>query len=286
MSAVLTAVLVTGGAAAADVSVTRRGEAAARTDDPGGMNSRTGAVERAVAPLPPPQGPWPTSGSLMVMLCSKDSGFRQCHGHATDGQKRNLEQVLKQLPGVSGVRFVDQEESLREHREAFGHNKSSVRASDMPESFEAELKVMNVKHVTRLEKVPGVAAVYTWGTNFWLGKAHAQVRLCAPRNSPGACEDRGQATDRERDAVFEVLRNIEGVRKIYLEPREHAIRSWRQVLVDTTLKRKTIELLIGENFHLVLDDPADLAPISAAVKGLAGADEVSRHVCGAAACHP
>lgn len=62
----LTAALLTGGVAAADV--TTRGEAAARTDDPGGMSSRTGEVERAVAPLPPPRGPWPTSGGLMVML--------------------------------------------------------------------------------------------------------------------------------------------------------------------------------------------------------------------------
>lgn len=285
MVAALTIALATGVVAVADVPVPGRmsGEALASSDDPGEVSSPTGVdgVEQAVTPLPPPKGPWPKSGTLVVHLCSKDSAMQNCHGRATTAeQKRKLEKLLKRLPGFSGLRFVDQDEALREFREAFRDNKELISAAgkrDMPESFEVELAVVNAKQADKVAKLPGVAMALAQRTDFWLGKAHAQVRLCASRNLQGACPGRGRTTDLERDAVFEALRQLEGVKKIYLEPREHAAKNWRHVFVGSTLKPKTIALITGESFHLVLSDPASIDPIRAALKWLPGVYGVSQH---------
>jgi cell division protein FtsX len=284
----LTTALATGGvaAAAADVPAGMKtlGETVANRADLPEVSSRTdvdGVVEQGASPLPPPKGPWPKSGTLSVFLCSKSSAMRKCHGRATTAeQKRKLKKVLKRLPGVSEVRFEDQDEAFREFREEFGHNKALIaatRKSDMPESFEAKVEVVNAKQADRLAKLPGVASAYAWGTNFWIGKAHAQVSLCAPRNDPGACQGRGQTTDLERDAIFEALRNLGGVKKIYLEPQEHAVKNWRHVVVGSTLKSTTVASFTGESFHLVLANPSHLTPITTALKGLSGVNEVSRH---------
>ncbi|MFD1536169.1 permease-like cell division protein FtsX [Nonomuraea guangzhouensis] len=265
------------------------GVAAASADVPAGMktlgetvaNGVDAVMEQGDSPLPPPKGPWPKSGTLSVFLCSKNSTMPSCHGRATTAeQKRRLEKLLKRLPGVSRVRFVNQDESFRKFREEFRHNTSLIAAtlkSDMPESFEAKVKVVNAKQANRLAKLPGVASAHEWRTDFWLGKAHAQVRLCAPRNDQGACQGRGQTTDLERDAIFEALRNLEGVKKIYLEPREHAVRNWRNIFADSIFNSKTIASVTGESFHLVLADPSNLTPINAALKELSGVEKVLRH---------
>ncbi|MEU7861972.1 permease-like cell division protein FtsX [Nonomuraea sp. NPDC049141] len=265
------------------------GAAAAAADVPAGMKTLGGTVANGVddvmeqgdSPLPPPKGPWPKSGTLSVFLCSKHIATPNCHGKATTAeQKRRLEKLLKRLPGVSGVRFMDQDESYRKFREDFSDNKALIaasRKSDMPEYFDAKVKVVNAKQANKLAKLPGVASVYEWRTDFWLGKAHAQVRLCAPRNDQGACQGRGQTTDLERDAIFEALRNVEGVKKIYLEPRAHAVSNWRNIFVGSTSNSKAIASVTGESFHLVLANPSNLTPITAALKGLPGVEEVARH---------
>ncbi|MFD9942670.1 permease-like cell division protein FtsX [Nonomuraea sp. NPDC059023] len=271
MIATLTTVLAASGGVAAADSV----------DPPeaGAPTGADGAVKHGASPLPPPKGAWPKSGTLTVYLCAKDSALPGCRGRAaTAEQKRRLERLLKRLPGVSGLRFEDQEEAYRNFRDKYRDNKpliAAARKSDMAESFRAKVEVVNTRQTDRLAKLNGVASVYAWRTDFWVGKAHAKVSLCAPSNEPGLCE--GQTTDPEREAIFEALRNLQGVKKIYLEPREHAAKNWRRVFATTTLKPKVIASFSGEIFHLVLANPADLAPITAALKGLPGVKEISLH---------
>ncbi|MFI6290520.1 permease-like cell division protein FtsX [Nonomuraea sp. NPDC050790] len=218
---------------------------------------------------------------MMVFLCMDDDAHERCRGRAvTAEQKRTIAAALKRLPEASMVRFVDQDEALRQFREDYRHNealRSAARRADMPESFEVEIRVLKQEYAARVEKLPGVSMVAMLRTGFWPGKAHARVRLCPPRNDVGGCEGRGQATDRERDAVFEAFRTLQSVRRIYLEPREHAIRDWGNAYTSTTVEQKIVTPAIGESFHLVLADPVDLAPVVSALKGLPGVDEVVRH---------
>ncbi|MBT2225427.1 hypothetical protein [Nonomuraea sp. NEAU-A123] len=114
---------------------------------------------------------------------------------------------------------------------------AASRKSDMPEYFDAKVEVVNAKQADRLAKLPGVGSVYAWRTDFWIGKAHAQVSLCAPRNDPGPA---------------------------------------RAGIGPRTLSVRTIASFTGGSFRLVLADPSNLTSITAALKGLSGMKGVSR----------
>ncbi|MFI6391750.1 hypothetical protein ACIBHY_38345 [Nonomuraea sp. NPDC050547] len=223
-----------------------------------------GVVAVAVSPLPTPKAAWPTTGRLTVYLCSKASLQKKCDGRGPgDEQKRKIERLLKRLSGLSGVRYVSEDEAYRNARE----DGLRVRKGAIPASFRAEVKVPNVNLGPKLEKLPGITTARVWRTDFWAGRAQAKVELCGPANCPG----RGAITDHERDAVFEALRTLQGVKKVYLESRRHAVDNWRRV----THENRTPA--VGEYFHLVLTDSSVFEQIRPALRGLPGVDQVSRH---------
>ncbi|MFI6293058.1 hypothetical protein ACIBEJ_15825 [Nonomuraea sp. NPDC050790] len=240
-----------------------------RGAEPGDVSAESGTgadgvVAVAVSPLPVPKAAWPTTGRLTVYLCSKAELQKKCEGRGpSDEQKRKIERLLKRLPGLSGVRYVSAEESYRNARE----DGVPAKKGSIPASFRADVKVPNVNLGPKLAKLPGIATARVWRTDFWAGKAHAKVELCGPAN----CSGRGAITDHERDAVFEALRTLPGVKKVYLESRGHAIENWRRVSYASTTPD------VGEIFHLVLSDPSVFDRIRPALRGLPGVEQVSRH---------
>ncbi|WP_157250507.1 permease-like cell division protein FtsX [Nonomuraea typhae] len=249
---------------------------------PEGTNQAYGTV--ADGPLPTPDAPWPATGELSVFLCLKDTPMVACRGRVvTAEQRRNIKRAIKRLPGVSEVRFVTKREAYREFREAFAHNDTllkDVRQSDMPEEFRARLQVRNDKLDAKLEKLPGVSMVIVSGTDFWDGKADAKVVLCSPKTAMEPCGVGDPITDQERDAVFETLRTVEGVQKIYLESHRHAAENLRRLVGGWNRAKPTLRDALeasGETFHLVLSSPADFSRIRPALKGLPGVAEIGRH---------
>ncbi|MFI6501521.1 permease-like cell division protein FtsX [Nonomuraea typhae] len=276
VAALTTALATSGmGVAAADVPVggiRQSDEPALGPDD---VTSRTGTgadgvVAEAVAPLATPDASWPATGRLTVYLCSKGTAVHDCHGKAvTAEQKRKLEKLLNRLPGVSDVRYVSQSEAYRNFREDTGRTRTGGQSS-MPQYFRATLDRPNVKLGEKLEKLPGIASAVVRRSDFWTGKAAAMVRLCGPSN----CANRLTITDHERDAVFEVLRNLQGVKKVYLETHRHAAQNHQRVFSGSL---QDASKRTGQVFHLVLSSPADFSRIRPALKGLTGVHGISRH---------
>ncbi|MFI6596237.1 permease-like cell division protein FtsX [Nonomuraea sp. NPDC050536] len=188
-------------------------------------------------PLPPPDAPWPVTGTLSVYLCSKDSALDNCHHVTTIEQQERLEGVLRGTRGVSALRLEGQLEAWGRFVANYGHDKTLIadtRPSDMPVSFRGE--VADVWHFSKawLEKLPGVARVHVEAADFWVGKSDLEIRMC-PQETVGQdsqCKGRGEASDQEKASVYKALRGVDGVDDIYLEGHEHAVANLRNILMD------------------------------------------------------
>ncbi len=247
---------------------------------------------RLVPLLPPPDGPWPETGTFSAFLCDeKPSVWRACQVREsvplTDGEKAAIEVALAAMPEVTGFRFETREEAfanLKKERETgIGVDVASravldtMDASDMPESYRGELGPGDWRAaMDRLENLPGVSNVSANLDSFWEGKADAVVAMC-PRKVSGipACEARGRATESEEQAVSGRIRRLPGVEKLYFANWMRALRefqhsSWKPI--GSVAERS----LAPDAFYVKLADPSTYPQVEEALTGMAGVAFVKR----------
>jgi cell division transport system permease protein len=108
---------------------------------------------------------WQSKVEISVYLCYAASGNPQCHGAVTDQQEQQLKTLLSGLPQVQGVQFVSQDDAYKLYKSAFSSDQaytSSLKATDMPPSFEVKLKnpAADYKIVaSAVQGAPGVDSV-------------------------------------------------------------------------------------------------------------------------------
>ncbi|MEO3872619.1 permease-like cell division protein FtsX [Nonomuraea sp. B12E4] len=230
-------------------------------------------------PLPPPDAPWPTTGSVSVFLCNKGMVQEKCGGRAiTATQTREVERVLRNTPEVSEVRFISRAEALAKFKATFARNKELIAAtseSDMPQSFRAKVSTLTGDHVRKIEALGGVVDVMTLGTGFWVGKADLGIHLCPQQeNEKGTkCSGRGAPTAEEKPAVYEALRSIDSVGPIYFEDHVHAgkDRYWRIFGKPQTKSSDAAP----ESFYVVLRAPGAVEQVKRGTGNLPGVKEIT-----------
>ncbi|GII62222.1 hypothetical protein Skr01_23070 [Sphaerisporangium krabiense] len=231
-------------------------------------------------PLPPPDAPWPASGTATVYLCKENSALNTCgEDEATSAQRLAIERTLRGLPEVSAVRLKSRAEALEDFKASGMSDRLpwEVRETDMPESFAVNLTATG-DFSRKVENMPGVSNIYVNGTNFWAGKTNVAVWLCPekPVVKESRCVGRGAASASERTAVYQALSALDGVGPIYLEDRGHAAKNVMWVM-ETHPPGTTKPLpYIPETFHLLLDAPDAVARVERAVGHLPGVYDVGK----------
>lgn len=220
----------------------------------------------SAGPLPPPDVPWPTAGNASVYLCKSDGAEENCRKRAiTAAQRLTVDRTLRSLPEVSGIRFVSRAEALKAFTEVYVRLGAALGESDMPESFRVDLTTTG-GFMRKVEALPGVSGVHVGGTNFWSGKTDVEVRLCSQDvQEDSRCAGRGEATAAEKDAVYQVLRALDGVGAVYLEDRGHASRNSYWMTFAKSQDTTKPDARIPESFHLVLDAPEAAERVKRAV---------------------
>ncbi|MBD3137724.1 permease-like cell division protein FtsX [Microbispora bryophytorum] len=221
-------------------------------------NLMAGSAGPTQGPLPPPPGPWPTTGTFQV-------GFDS----ATEAEKKTVLAALEARSDVSEVRYRSAEQEWKEYQEAGeltwirdgGHE---FGREDMSDSIVGVLldrsKSDEISRV--IEALPGVDAVYSQGDGFWYGKAQVTLRLCLLKPIEGAgC--RQPLTTAQQKAVVEAIRGTPEVEAFYFEDPEHATKDLRA--------RTDSDFTAGVSYyHLKLDDPDDVPTVIGRFRGMEG----------------
>ncbi|MCC5580432.1 hypothetical protein IMZ11_32920 [Microtetraspora sp. AC03309] len=230
--------------------------------------------------LPPPDGPWPETGTFFLYLCEDDRAWAGCAGRGavTVGELRGIERALASLPEITSYRRRTREEALAIARQDY--------------RIGAILTVDFMPHITyggtlargdwrallgELADLPGVGASGAYRDNFWWGKADVSVMLCpkdAVHRSAKRCEGRGRATEAEKEAVLDRIRAVRGIEKIYLEDPAHAAKARDHVEWLMSFGGGDLDEL-PETFYLTLADPSAVARIEKSLTGMAGVAQVT-----------
>ncbi|MFI6323314.1 permease-like cell division protein FtsX [Nonomuraea sp. NPDC050556] len=211
-------------------------------------------------PLSPPDVPRPLSATVQVTLCEKDSPYAECEGRgvATKEDRRAVVGRLGSLTGVTsaGALVVGQ----LADRGAF----PALRAS--------------------FEGMRGVAGVTARPVSFWQGRTEVRIELCGPKMSLTQCGDPGaqtSATDEQKDAIYERLRNLPDVAEVYVADRNFVEDEARNYLKDGMSgdwQDRADDP--NEQFHVKLVQQKDLRGaaqrVSDAIGGLPGVKSVER----------
>ncbi|WP_067172551.1 permease-like cell division protein FtsX [Microtetraspora niveoalba] len=235
--------------------------------------------ERGQWPLPPPDGPWPATGTFLIHLCRDDSAatWEACEGGGatTDAERWVIEGTLASLPEVATYGRMTSEEALAIARQDWqiGY---ILTADLMRESYGGTLRPGDWRALLRtLAGLPGVGVPIAYRDDFWWGKADVSVALC-PEVSldrfARACEGRGRATEAERQAVLDRIREVRGIEKIYVEDPAHAakVRDHLEWHGGRASYAKGPFDEFPETFYVKLADPGAAARIEKSVAGLAG----------------
>jgi cell division transport system permease protein len=91
---------------------------------------------------------WGSKLQITVFLCNQNSATANCvNGEVTDAQKEQVQQVLRTNSEVASYRLASKQEAYDKWRAAYVSNNdterrvySSIRPSDMQESYEVQLK--------------------------------------------------------------------------------------------------------------------------------------------------
>lgn len=186
--------------------------------------------------LAPPVGPWPEGGMFSIRLCISYDGADACGDkEATPAQRRTIEQILWQMPQITGLRYENKQEALDDFLEASPNLIGVMKESDMPETFTGRLHRWSDAPAfnSALKKLPGIAVIHVIPTPLWEGTADMTIILCDNSRRWGPCERRGRATADERAAVGVLLRRMKGVKRIYFANQAHNMWMFKQF--DTLL---------------------------------------------------
>ncbi|MGI5156075.1 permease-like cell division protein FtsX [Microbispora sp. CA-102843] len=209
-------------------------------------------------PLPPPPGPWPTTGTFQV-------GF----GSATEAEKKAVLAALAARPDVREVRYRSAEQDWEEYQETrkltwITDGGYEFGREDMSDSIIGVLldRSKSDEFSREIEALPGVDGVYSQGDGFWYGKAHVTLRLCLRKPIEGAgC--RKPLTTEQQEAVVKAVRGTPEVEAFYFEDPEHATKDLRS--------RTDIDFTAGVSYyHLKLRDLDDVPTVIDRFRGMEG----------------
>ncbi|NJP93222.1 hypothetical protein HCN51_27885 [Nonomuraea sp. FMUSA5-5] len=218
---------------------------------------------RPPEPSPPPDAPFPQADGVQITLCP-DSG-----DSCEPGTPEQAVAEARKVPELTSVTLVTGEEARRRlydaivTREPQSPEEARYRSLAYPPHLRAGLRgPADLETVRRrLAGRPGIGRIFLTWPDFWAGKAQVAVALCAPRlASSGTCGT-SYATRAQRDAVFALLREQDGVEEVFLEDRPFALRlaRHRQPHLRFTLGQ------FSETLYARLDDPAKARAIAQAV---------------------
>ncbi|WP_433353365.1 permease-like cell division protein FtsX [Microtetraspora malaysiensis] len=238
--------------------------------------------DRGRWPLPPPDVPWPETGTFLLHLCddARTKVWETCEGGGavTDEERWVIERTLASLPEITSYGRTTPEESLAIARQ--DHRVGDVLTVDlMRDSYGGTLGRGDWRALLRtLGDLPGVGVPTVFRDDFWWGKADVSVALC-PETSLyelwRICEEHGLATASEKEAVYDRIRRLPGIEKIYAEDPAHAAKarnhiSWQMPFGDGPLDD------LPETFYIKLADPGTAARIEKAVAGMSGVARVRK----------
>ncbi|MBB2743676.1 UNVERIFIED_ORG: hypothetical protein FHR35_003512 [Microbispora rosea subsp. rosea] len=210
-------------------------------------------------PLPPPPGPWPTTGTFEV-------GFGSS---ATEAEKKAVLAAVEDRSDVREVRYRSAEQDWKEYQESGkltwirdgGHE---FGREDMSDTVVGVLldRSKSEEFSRVIDALPGVDGVYSQGDGFWYGKAHVTLRLCLRKPMEGAgC--RKPLTTAQQNAVVEAIRGTPEVEAFYFEDPEHATKDLRA--------RTDSDFTAGVSYyHLKLRDPDDVPAVIGRFRGMEG----------------
>ncbi|MBE3008950.1 hypothetical protein IL992_07070 [Microbispora sp. NEAU-D428] len=232
-------------------------------------------------PSPPPDGPWPRTGTFLVHLCGPPSPYdaqlsddaqsldEYCpSGAATAAQRREVERVLASHAETRGYRrltpgqalaIARQDERVGDHLDEYLLRRAEYGGVLAPGNWRRVLG--------EVQRLPGVFYVESYRDDFWWDKADVAVRLCRKD-----CE--GGPADRQ--AVLDRIRALPGVDEVYYEDAEHAVAVMRHVhWVDRPEFYRAD--LAPEAFHVKFAGHRDFAEVQRAFAGMPGVVKVVRH---------
>ncbi|MEU4410129.1 permease-like cell division protein FtsX [Streptosporangium sp. NPDC023963] len=241
--------------------------------------------------LASPTEPWPEGGSFFVRLCRQHDARNACEEEVTPAQRRAVEQTLRQMPQITGLRYESKREALVRFLKTVPDLTGAVEESDMSEEFSGRLLRWSDAPAfdSAVKMLPGISIAYARPVPFWEDKADVVIILCNDGRRKH-CEGRGRATADEMTAIEALLRKMKGIERIYLADRAHNMWTNERfsALVSQPVERVPQDgdndaeprLLkeYYESYYVKLNDPKLVPSIVDAVEdlpGVAGALEVS-----------
>ncbi|WP_182901362.1 permease-like cell division protein FtsX [Microbispora sp. H10830] len=211
-------------------------------------------------PLPPPPGPWPTTGTFEVSV-----------GSATEAEKRAVIAALEARPDVREVKYQSAEQEWKEYQESRKLTWSTSddplhewQREDMTDSIVGVLldRSKSREFSRAIRALPGVDGVYPQGDGFWYGKTHVTLRLCLRKPIEGTgCRE--PLTTAQQDAIVKAVRGTPEVEAFYFEDPEHATKDLRA--------RTDSDFTAGVSYyHLKLKDPEDVPVVIDRFRGMEG----------------
>ncbi|MGR6923747.1 hypothetical protein ACU635_56610 [[Actinomadura] parvosata] len=223
---------------------------------------------RPPEPSPPPDAPFPQADGVQITLCPASG--ESCE----PGTPEQAVAEARKAPELTSVTLVTGEEARRRlydaivTREPQSGEEARYRSLAYPPHIRAGLRrPQDLDAVRRrLAGRPGIGQILLTWPDFWAGKAQVAVAMCAPRlSSSGTCGT-SYATRAQRDAVFALLREQDGVAEVFLEDRPFAMRLARH-------RQPHLRFALGqfsETLYARLDDPAKARAVAQAVVGRPG----------------
>lgn len=221
--------------------------------------------EHSRRPLPPPETPAPLTGRLSVFLCDdgSDEYAPNClYGAATADDKQAIEAALRSLPELRGFSFETKEQAYEKFRRSAGDDPAGLefvrktRVDEMPESYQATLGPGDWEAVRlRIDDLRGVLATEIYGDSLWRGVADIGIALCPEIGSDyPRCRGRERVSDEEKAAVLDRIRDLDGVKAVYVEDAAHARVNRRRILWRPDAEDVDVRAL-PEAFYIALDRP-------------------------------
>ncbi|MEV0386327.1 permease-like cell division protein FtsX [Nonomuraea sp. NPDC050643] len=242
---------------------------------------------------------------MAVFLCAKSAPKQTgCKGPTTTEQMTAIERMLRELPKVTTVTFVNEAEAYRDFRAAFAHNDSvleSVKGTDVPASFRVKLgKGGTPQEMQRaFGKPAGVLNVVNLtsyaAAQKTMGEWHLSAFVCQKGTTLPACggeqtrtkngdikatREGAEATDDERAAIEALIKRTPEVDHYVFEDQETAYRNFQDSYKNnkSLLQAATVDDM-PEAFRIKLKQDAAPEALAKELRDQTGVAQVFNHRC-------
>ncbi|MBB6470667.1 permease-like cell division protein FtsX [Sphaerisporangium rubeum] len=225
-------------------------------------------------PLPPPAVALPEQTRFIVWLCQEEI----CPGPGTPrpGDVRRVETALRSMPEVVSIKFSRNRSQGSQHPgtimdPATGHGIGPV----FFDAFDGRLR-RSSDFPAVAAKLKGMAVAQRLSTDFWFGKADVTVTLCGTSAdeacSPFLIHD---MTEEQKQAVLDRIREIDGVRQVYYEDRQHALTLQQHYHPETSRSDPPLILAaMKETYRVKMSGPDAVRRLQQALNGVPGVESV------------